>query len=198
MAEETSVADLLDEPLEGDEEEDEPGPAEDFAMKAGIPTALVAVYLLFLSPVRMFDLAPGAGDLLIINESGWTPFAGIAVVALTVAFATGLFYAGTGRERYEDYQSEIATGTIIPPAVVILLGFAVILLEPVANKILLGNVVDAMGFLVVELIIVGILLVSSIGLIAAMVFFGVYLWIPSYVGSFVGTFIGELLDPESG
>lgn len=49
-----------------------------------------------------------------------------------------------------------------------------------------------MFYFVVIAILLVVVLHSNIGLLAAIIFFGVYLGIPAFVGTYVGTFLGAL------
>lgn len=185
---------LLD---DADEEDDEMGPAGDFGIKAGIPVGLVAAYLLFFSPLRVLSLSPAANDLFVTHSDSAVPLFYVAGTTLPIAFVAALYYSMAADDLYDGYRHDIALGTIVAPAGAIVLGAGALLLEPVANDVLAGNLADAMLFLVIEIIVLGILLASSIGFIVVFVFFALYLGIPSYLGVYVGSFIGKFARTES-
>lgn len=193
MPEETrsTIQGLLDEEETDDEEA---GPAEDFGFKVGLGIGVVAFLVMFVSPLRGLDFSSKSGDLFVVNSSGAEPFLLVAITTLVATLGGSLYYALSGGDRYDGYKSEFAIGAILAPAGVMILQFALILLEPVANKVIVGDIAGAVLFLVIELVVAAILLMSNIGIIVVAIFFGIYLGIPSFVGTYVGGFLGELVS----
>jgi hypothetical protein len=187
------VGDVLDDEDEaGDpDEEEEMGPAGDFGIKIGVLAGLVAFYFFFVSPEKMIWLSPKSSDVFELG-SGNTPFVFTGVATLIVALFGGGIYPLIADELRDDYKQDLAIGTIFAPAGVMLLLFALAVLEPTLNKFLAGAFLDGLGYFVVSAIVVAILLGSSIGIIIAFIFFGLYLGLPAYIGTFVGSFVGEI------
>jgi len=181
---------------EQETDEDESGPAEDFGIKVGVPIGFVSLYLLFASPYRMISFASKSGDLFAYDSSN-EPLFYIGVTTLVVALFGGLLYPLVGEELYEDYKRELAIGTIFPPAGVILFLFTLVVLEPTLNAFLVGEFATGVGYFVATVIGLAILIGSSIGILAAVVFFGMYLGLPSYVGTYAGSFVGEFVSNDS-
>lgn len=177
-------------------DDDEAGPAMDFGLRLGAPVAAVAGYVLFVGPHRGLDLSPAASDLFIVNDTGAVPYLQIGVATLLVVFAGGLYYGLSGREPYDGHRSDLAVGATFAPAAVMLLQFALILIEMPINKLLVGDVAGGLFLFVVELVVVAVLVGSSLGIIVAMIFFGVYLGIPSFVGAYAGCVVGAVASPE--
>lgn len=187
---------VLDEEVE-DEEDDESGPAEDFGVKVGLPVAALAGYVLLLSQYRVLALSSAPNDLFVDIETSGEPFFSIAVSTFALAFLGALLYA-YGEELYEGYRGDFAVGVIMPPAGVIVLILAAILFEPVFNDMLAGDFAGAIFLLVIELIVLAVLLSTSLGIIALVIFFGLYLGIPSFVGTYAGAILGEIARSDGG
>lgn len=193
----SAVEEQLGSEEEASDEDDEMGPAEDFGIKLGVPIGLLSIYVLFIAETRVLSLSPEANDLFVVHSNGAEPFLYIATATLGVALVGGFVYPQITTDLYDDYRTDIAIGMIFAPAGVILLSFAAVLLEPVANHVLAGSIADAVLYLVIELIILAVLAVSSLGFLVVMIFFGIYLGIPSFIGAYTGCFIGELLQIEA-
>ncbi|WP_435344301.1 hypothetical protein [Haloarchaeobius sp. HRN-SO-5] len=176
-----------------DVDDDETSVAEAFGWKTGVPVGLVAVYAMFLGPDRVVGLSPVAGDLLAVQTGdGAGPFVLVSGATLVAGFVGGLAFTVVADELEADYRQDLAIGVLFPPVVVVLLVVLVVLLEPVANHLVAGQLVDATILFVVEAVVAAIVVGSSIGILAAMVVFGVYFGIPSFVGVYAGSLLGEL------
>ncbi|WP_440990786.1 hypothetical protein [Haloarchaeobius baliensis] len=167
--------------------------AESFGDKIGIPAGLLAFYILFVGPERIFRLSSAAGDLLTMRTGqGNDPLVVMAGAVLVSGLVAGVTFPLVAEELTEKYRSDLAMGVLTPSVVVVLLVLLVALLEPIGNALLTGDLLLAATILVAEIIGIVIAIGSTVGIIAAAVIFGVYFGIPSYIGVFVGSLVGRL------
>lgn len=192
-----SVLDAADAESDTDGEDDEDdggGPAMDYALKLGLPLAVVTVGLLFVGPEPLVRFTPGSDVLLEgIDGSGLGPIPYISGAVFCVAFLAGVTYPHFGEELYDEFKTDLAMGTLMPTGGLMALIVGITVFWPVVHFALGGQLITATVLLVLIAVIIAISLSASIGILALAVIAGLYLVVPSVLGAYLGGFIGEFV-----
>lgn len=192
--------------------------AEDYGLLFGFVVAAVTVGALFVGPFRLFEVVLGGDGLVPLRmRPGVTnePFVATAGATLLVGLVAGFGFPLTDRRAGketarrllglpipagDDYRSEIAIGLVLPAMGLFALLALLLLLVPVGESLLAGDVVAATVQFVIVAVLLGIALGASVVVIALFVVASVYFIVPSFVGVFLGAFVGELVagppEPE--
>jgi hypothetical protein len=173
------------------DDEEESSPAEDFALRLGLPLALVAFALAFIGPAPLLETSRFELPVLASFREPFQTMFFAYVGAVTFAFALfgALTFPSLWDEDQEGYEGGLAISLIIPSV-----GIAVVLA-------ILGAVFPALYYFVTgqlvqgALVLVGAVIIVAIGLafetIAILVLAAAAapLWLPSYLGAYAGGFL---------
>lgn len=180
-------------PDEGEDDAPETPYAEMVGLRAGILPGLAALYALLIGPNRLLDLNPVPGDLFLVRTDAGNPLILVAVVTICTGLLAGIAYVVLVDEIEEGHEIPMAMSLVLPPAGVGTLGIVLVLLEPVLNLVIAGDLVMATVMFVIEAVVVAIAVGSTIGILAMVLVFGIYLGIPSVVGVYAGSFATRLV-----
>lgn len=161
---------------------------ERLGVGCGAVLTILAFVLPFLGPWRMLALDVGGTIPIRALETGASggPYVLIiAGAALFAAFVGGNALPMLAGEDEEYDPGDLGMGVFVPPFVLALVGFLLLMLTPAAGTLLAGAVGDAAASAVAG-IVVAVLFAGTVGLVMA-----VLVGIPALVGAFAGTWVGE-------